>query len=241
MSKFTEKRIHEIAALTTNEIPNAINNGISREVYDQYRMTLNLTVIQAVFGVEFDRPKKDGKPCKIKFNHKVANAGEIATITKLMDDFVSRVENGYISEMMDDADIINDADMIIPTREQFVPALPELEKVTNKKIHEYIFGSDGSAAISKLMISGMDVVEMAAVAEKIKKTKTRNTMLLIGGIALVVTGGAIAGVCINNAKKNKASINDDDAPVVELDDIDVDTDDMDISNDDDAPVVEFEE
>ena len=232
MSAFTKNRIDEIISLTTKDIPEAINNGIEFDKYCQCRMALNLTVIQAVFGVELNRPDEEKSP-KIRFNHRVANAADIATIAKLMDDFVRNVENPY----MEVAGGYDD-DMSIPNKEHFIPALPTLEKVNNKKIHDYIFGSDGGTAISKLMISGMDVVELSAVAHHVKKIKIRNTMILIGGIALVLIGGGMAVAGVYNSKKNDNVIIDDESPVVDLDTID---DDMSIENDDDAPVVEFEE
>ena len=233
MSKFTKKRIEEIQALTTQHIPEAINRGITNEAYDELRITLNLTVIQAVFGLEFNFNKKDNKPAKIKYNHKVADSEEVAVIARLMDTFVNFIEKPYFGS---DVVISADNDMEIPVKEQMVSVMPALDKVRNKNIHDYIFGNDGGAAISRMLLNGMDVVEMAATAKKVKKIKTRNTMLIIGGITLLVTGGIVAGICINNAKKNDDV---DDGPEVDMSEIDnIEIEDVDMS---DAPVVEFSE
>lgn len=241
MSKYTDKRIEEITSLVTKDIPAAINNGISVDEYlNKYRMTLNLTIIQAIFGAEFEKPKKEGKNAKIKFNHKRADVGDLAIICRLLNDFIGNVESPFLSQNAG-GDCFSNAgdDMAIPDRIATAPALPELEKVNNKKIYNYIFGSDGRAAISKMMLTGMDVYDLATVAKKIKKVKTRNTMLLIGGIALVVTGGTVATVCfINNKKKHKADA-EGDVPDVDLDDIDVDDIDVGDAGMDDVPNVEL--
>lgn len=242
MSKYTQKRIDEIKNLTTVDIPNAIKNEISVDEYlNKYRMTLNLTIIQAVFGCEFDKPKKKDN-YKVKFNHKLPTSDELATITRLINDFVTYVENPFLAKNYSNNEcaVQTIEDMEIPVRCEY-PNLPELEKVNSKKINEYIFGNN---AISMIPIGAMDIVELAAVAEKIKKVKTRNRMLLIGGIAIVLTGGAIATAAVVRSKmKNKNAENDID-PDADLNEIDVDMSDIDVDDvmsDDDSPSVDFNE
>jgi hypothetical protein len=240
MSKYTQKRIAEISALTMTDIPAAIDNGVSVEEYlNRYRMTLNLTIIQAIFGAEFAIPKKEGKNYQVKFKHKLANSEEIAMITRAINDFIANVEAPFLSENAADVFENADDDMSIPTRVGEAPSIPALEKVNNKKIYEYIFGDEG---VSKMILTGMDVIELAAVAEKIKKTKNRNTMLLIGGIALVVTGGAIATVCVVKSRKRKNSVEDAIEDVdIDMDNVpEIDMDDVPVVDMDDAPVVELD-
>lgn len=235
MSNYTEKRIEEIRTLVTKEIPAAIDAGISIDEYlTKHRVALNLTIIQAIFGAEFSDPKKEGKDCKVKFNHKLADVSELATISHLLDDFIGDIENPFLSPEFESG---NGDDMSIPTCVRSY-ALPELEKVNNKKVTDYIFGGN---AISKMMLTGRDICDLAAVAQKIKKTKVRNTMLLIGGIALVVTGGAVATVCVVNNKKKHNDV-DTDTPTVDLDGTDIDVPDVDLdgTSNDDVPRVELD-
>ena len=237
MSKYTEKRIEEIVTLTTNVIPNAMNNGISPDEYlASYRIALNLTIIQAIFGAEFKKPKKDGKNSKVKFNHKLANASELSTITKLLNDFVINYEKAFLNNST--YECFADDDIDIPNRSMECNSLPTLKKVNGKNIHKFIFGSDNKIGTSKVLLTGMDVYDLAATAEKIKKVKNRNTILLIGGITLIVTGGAIATICINNnKKKNAAGVDGID---VDVEDISIDEiDSMDIDMDDDIPQIDI--
>ena len=186
MSKYTKERINEIKKFI-DVIKDEINKGISPEVYlNSYRLPLNLSVIQAIFGTTFINPNKEGKSVKIKFNHSLANIEELAELSHILDDFIGNVENPFFNQNNEYNDI--DEDIDIPAN-CLINSIPNLEKVNNKKINEYIFGTN---SISKMMISGRDIYDLAAVAQKIKKTKIRNTMLLVGGIALVITGGAVA-------------------------------------------------
>ena len=237
MSKFTEKRIAEIESIINNNVTKAFNDGIDIDEYgNQIRTVLNLTVIQAIFGAEFTKPKKDGKSSKVKFNHKLANTKELSKISQLLNTLVA-MEIKYMQESMNIQDRdIDDDDMDIPERVVTNGYLPTLDKVNKKKINEYIFGKEGqdSKAISRLYISGMDVLELAATAEKIHKTKIRNTAIIVGGISLVIIGGVATVSIINHKKKNSNDIDDID---IDLDDIDTDVILADDSGVDDVPVV----
>ena len=234
MSKYTQKRIEEITTLTTIDIPNAIKNGIGLDEYfSKYRITLNLTLIQALIGCEFVAPKKKDGDYKVKCNHKLPDMDEISKIASIMNNYVTTVEEPFLKENA--FDTIDDEDDDISLPPVPVSSIPELEKINQKKINEYIFGDVG---LSRMVITGMDVIELAAVGRKIKKVKNRNMMLLIGGIALLLAGGGIAAACIANSKKD----NDD---IVDPDNIDIDPDNIDIDPDnigeDDIPSVEFDD
>lgn len=228
-SRYASERIKEIEELTRNTIPTAIKGGIGVDQYlCQYRMTLNLTIIQAIFGIEFT-PKKDGKMTKVKFKHKLATASELATISRLLNEFISKYEKDFLynSEYECFADAEDDID--IPNRNIDIP-LPTLDKVNNKNINEYIFGTSSKYGTSTSLITAMDIYDLAATAEKIKKVKNRNTVLLIGGITLVVAGGAIATICIANNKKKEKEIDEsiDDIDDINIDEINADDIDMDM-------------
>ena len=229
--KYVEERINEIRKLTMDQIPNAINSGIDdiQRYFVEYRIPLNITIIEAVFGivVKDDEKKKN----KLHFNQKRATTEELSVITHLLNDFIQMVENPFFEGFMTADD---DDDMGIPNDVRCSASLPTLEKVNNAKIHEYIFSADN--AVTKMTISGSDIIELAAVAEKIKRVKTRNAMLLIGGIALVVTGGVIATVAITRSRQKKSEME-----AVELDEIPtVDMDEIPTVDMDEIPVVNLE-
>lgn len=219
MGKYVEERIKEIERMTLVDIPSHINNGIDIETYIKYRITLNLTVIQAVFGAEIEENQK------MKFKHRIANSEELLKISHLMNDFVNNYEYKYISFNVDD----DDDDMDIPR--QTTNLIPKLEKVNNKMIKDYVFSDMG---ISKMFITGLDIYELALTASKIKKTKNRNLMLIIAGITLVVAGGTIA--IVYTANKNKG--NEDSS--IDLDSNDIDLDNNTIDLDDDQNMVSLD-
>ena len=79
--------------------------------------------------------------------------------------------------------------------------------------------------------------QLAGVGEQLRKRTIRNRVLIVGGIALVVTGGTIIGVNMYKKHKDKdaADANTDGAPEVDLDSSDLPEVNMDDSGD--APVV----
>ena len=228
MSKYTKKRIDEIRELVTDKLPNAIKNDIEVNDYlSKYRVTLNLTVIQAVFGAEFE-PEKKSSGYKVKYKHKPACQSELVEISRLLHNFIESIEKPYMH-----LDFEED-DMSIPVNGS-TASLPTLEKVSNKKIKGYIF--ENHNAVAKAMLNGMDVFELAMVSEKIRKHKMRNIAIIVGGIALVATGGIVAASIINKKKKDDDIINDD----INIDDSDInDIDDVDVDIDNDIPNVELD-
>jgi len=130
-------------------------------------------------------------------------------------------------------------DMSIPCAVE--APLPQLEKYNHKNLNGYIF--DSVNGVGRRIITSMDILPLASMAEKARKTKNLHTMLIIGGIALVITGTIVAIHIIN---KNKNDDNSDmaDAENIDVsiaDDIDVSVaDDIDVSDAEDIPVVELD-
>jgi len=231
MSKFTKERIAEIDTMISKTIPQAMTKGCTLEEYHEHRVTLTLTVIQALFGADYIKPKKEGKPLIAKLKHKIADREDVNTITRMIDEFVGTVEVPYLNSISGNTNA--DDDMDIPaTTTPVVSRLPKLDKINSKSLSEYLFGPSG---VSKILISGLDVIELAAVAEKVKKINTRNNMILIGSAVLIGVG---IGVGINMYRKSK---NDDiDVDNIDVDDVEVDVDDVEVDVDD-VPVVNLDE
>lgn len=235
MSKYTEKKIVEIINIVEKEIPEAVVKGVTIDEYlNKYRFALNSAIIEAIMGCEFITPKKDGKNTKIRFNHKRANQSETVKIFDIINNFIRNFEADFLKDYQSFNEM---DDMSIPTRAN--DNTPKLEKFSNKKIHEYIFGSEDSAScISRILITPSDIINLTAVAEKIRKHKNRNMMLMIGGIALVVTGiGVGTVVAVKHSHQDDVDV-DADLPEIDMDDgpeVNLDMDD------DDVPTVEFDE
>lgn len=244
MSKKKTSRIESIRKITTVDIP-ALMNGdqVDPNQYMVKRLELNMSVIQLLIGGDFTEAK-DGKEWKIKFNHKLPSRSELAEIARIMEDFVANVETPFMAAVQRAASgATGNDDMSIPPQAALDPTarigLPKIEKINAKKLKNYIFGYDGKPAMSRLMLNAADCLEIAVMGEDLRKKTNRNRMLIAGGIALLLTGGVAAAVCIH--KKNKkdearlddlcecgdVSINDSDMPDVEIDA-------------DDAPVVSID-
>lgn len=232
MSKFTTKRIEEIRSLTTVDIPNEIQNGIDIERYLKLRMTLNITILQAILGSEFI--KKKDETYKVKFIHRLPKNKELFTITSLIDDFIE-LENGFF-KAYNDRFVDPIEDMEIPSTDICSNDLPELEKVNSKNVYEYIFGANG---ISRHLLTGKDIIKIAADAEKIKKAKFFKTMIITASALAILAGGAVATVAIvNNNKKKNENLRDPDIDVNDIDLVDITEDDI---INEDTPKVDFDE
>lgn len=242
MSKKKTSRIESIRKITTVDIPTLMNGDqVDPNQYMMKRLELNMSVIQFLIGGDFTEAK-DGKEWKIKFNHKLPSRSDLAEIARIMEDFVTNVESPFMAAVQRAAGGNTGDDMSIP-QASLEPAahvgLPKIEKINAKKLKNYIFGYDGKPAMSRLMLNAADCLEIAVMGEELRKKTNRNRMLIAGGIALLITGGVVAAVCIHKKSKKDedrlddlcecgdVSINDSDLPDVEIDA-------------DDAPVVSIE-
>lgn len=247
-------RIGEIK-VAIDEIKRIVDNpNLTEDDYLKGRIALNMAVIQALIGAEFQKPKKDGKEYRLKFNGKLPNRNELAEIVTMLNDFIGEVENpfletlyalpetdaeaeGEVSAEDDDMEIVPEGELC----ESNVNHIPTVEKWDGKKLKNYIFGYDGKSALSRAMLTATDCIRLSAIGEEVRKKQNRNKMLIIGGVALLITGGVVAGVVIHN--HNKKDDKDLDDMIDDIDDVDVDGDidvDTDIDVDDDVPTVEVD-
>lgn len=242
MSK-KKNRIESIRKITTVEIPALMNGGqVDANQYMMKRLELNMSVIQFLIGGDFTEAK-GGKEWKIKFNHKLPSRSDLAEVARIMDDFVANVEAPFMAAVQRAATGGDNADdMSIPVNAALEPAhvgLPKIEKINSKKLKNYIFGYDGKPAMSRLMLNAADCLEIAVMGEELRKKVNRNRMLIAGGIALLITGGAVAAVCIHKRNKKSEEELDD---LIECGDVNINDSDMPTAeiDADDAPVVSID-
>lgn len=242
--KFVEERINNIRTLATKDIP-AIVKGetVDCQVYNEARCVLNNHLIQALIGGEFVENKKGPEHHNIRFCHALPTRQELSEIVQIMDIFTKTVEMPFMEELYasDDPD-----DMNIPPRNSNLShafagsGINKIEHITAKNLKNYVFGYDGQVALIEIMLSAADCMQIAAMGEDLRKRTNRNKMLIIGGIALVVTGGIAAGMYISSKKDRDGEVPEiEDNTIDNIDDIGVDVDDVTgvEINSDDAPVV----
>lgn len=234
MSKFVQEQVKEIERLTTIVIPDIIKveSADQADNYNDARMQLNKVIIQACIGGEFKQNKKGNN--SIAFTKKLPSVKELAEIVNMMDVFMKTTELPYLKEMTTISD--NEDDIEIPSEIEYGPVgsgIIEIENINSKKLRNYIFGKDGNEAIMKYILNTSDIIQLVSIGKDLRKKRNRNMMLMIGGIALVVTGGVAFAVYKNNKSKDGCDgIDDIDVGDVDVDDIDADIDE--------APVVEIE-
>lgn len=213
-----------------------VDQGMTTQDYQAARLKINFILISAIFGMEID---PNGKK-KIRQNHPVASMEELAQIVNILSEFQENTERRFLIAANRAASGEGDENMDIPVR-LMRPDLPELKKFNAKEVQNYILGTeDGTGScLSKVFITPAHVVELAAIAKKVKKYNQTKMMLLIGGIALVIVGGTIAAIAIYKHKHSAAA--DLDEAVEAAGDIDVDSIDIDLGDGGDVPSVELTE
>lgn len=189
------------------------------------RIVFNTLVISAIFGAEIT-PNKAGK-MKIKFNHAMPTQEQILKIAKLVKAVTVLEEDmGSFKANVEDT-----------VRFALYAEVPQYEKIKIKTVKNDILGTGADTfPMIQMLINEHDVLELAALAENVRKIVTRNTILIIGGITLAVAAAAGVGVYVYNKKKGE----DDQAE--EDEGMDMDSDDLpEIDMDsDDIPVVDLD-
>lgn len=239
MSKKIETRIQEIQA-QMDQIK-AATTGTTELAYKDYlgqRVGLNLLIISTMLGATVKKSKKE--KFEFKFDKKLPNKSELATIIEKVNQFVTDVEIPYLDGISVEVEE-SEEDMSIPPKataqvEVGGCNVPVVEKWNPKKARDYIFGYDGKNAMSQAMLNSLDFIKIAGIGEELRKRSNRNRMLLIGGIAIVVVGGVCVGIAIHEHNKNDDEWTDDlnDFESEDLDD--VASEDL-----DDAPSVSLDE
>ena len=237
--RFITTQIEKMRTLAFTEIPQklAANPAMPLDAYlDECRLALNMVAVSALTGGEFvESKKKDGdKKWKVKFDHSLPNKTELLQICDIMNSFIGTVENPFLKRFVIPPEA-GENDMEIPDQGQqpvaFGTNVPKIEKINKKKLESYIFGKDGKPSMCKMLLTSIDCIQIAALGEDLRKKENIDKMLIIGGIALALTGAAVAGVCIyRHTKKDDV---DDIITDINCEDTTIITD----ITDDDAPVV----
>lgn len=194
-AKMAEK-IAGIRRQALEEIPKMLSatSEIIVEDYRQKRIELNMNMIQVLTGGQFE---KNGDTWKVKFNQKLPNKSELAELTKIMETFIRQVE-APVLKAITAAGAKTDDDMSIPPRDTGFTGgsygIPKIEKISSKKLKNYIFGGDGMEPLPKIMLSVADCMEIAVMGEKLRRKKYRDMMLIAGGIVLLLSGASVLAV-----------------------------------------------
>ena len=231
-NKKMENQISEIRNWATQGIPALIASKPGLDVkgyFQEGRLCLNLLLIETLIGAEItaDTGKNAKGDYKIKFNRRLPTATELAEISEIVAKFIKDVEKPFLDQFT----TTDPGDMNIPDDVSTI----RLEKINAKSMKELIFG--GAGPVTNRMLNAIDCIQLAGVGEQLRKRTIRNRVLIVGGIALVVTGGTIVGVNMYKKHKDKvaADTGTDGAPEVDLDSGDLPEVNMDDSGD--APVV----
>ena len=188
MNKYESKKIEEIRAMTTSTIPLAIKNNVSINEYLRYhRYILNCKIIEAIFGAELSTDSVNASDAKCRFNHNRASSEGLATIGEILNVFINEVEYPYINTNLDDED---DMSIPVPVTDMGVVDINN-NPISNSKIRvkssdlvSYLFGGH-AGSISASLITHMDVLKLATLAERYKKMRVRNAAIVISGFMIL--------------------------------------------------------
>ena len=228
MSKFfetkmiaIEQHISHLTAMTAGE-----DKDVEFDEYYQTRFNMNINIVEVVFGATINLEKNT-----IKFNRPLPSTAELARLFQLFDEFYTDVEEPIMDKFLESANPSVDSMYV-------EPCIPVFNKIKVKKVKSAVL--EGSAenpfSIVGQMFTRGNLIEMAALAERTRKTLRRNQVIIIGGIALAVAAAATVGICVYNKKKN----HDDDIDGIETSDEVADEDVYSDADADDVPVVDLE-
>lgn len=227
-SKFTANEFAQVRNIATVTIPALIKDG---KDYGEALNKMNLHLVQGLVGATLKTNKKGVS--KFVFNKPLPHLDAIATIAKVLDNYVGTVELGKAvadgSAAANDMDIPDAVDTVLGTTVDGIP--PIGDKITNKILSQYLL--DPVGPINRVL-DGTAAITIAAYGKAARKDANIKTSVIVGATVAGASAAAItAGVVINNKKKGSS----DDVPEIETtDEGSIDTD---VS--DDTPVVEIPE
>ena len=245
-TKKINERIDQLAACC-EEIKTkvAANHPASDTEYiANYRYNLNIRIMEIAMGATYyQTTNRKGEMVRhLTFNAEKPTLNHIDAISKILtsfcdweDAFLESHNPGWFtmapvtttsgeSLAIDDNDTDIDGDIQIPGYSI------KIDNIGTKKILEQLFGGSGSCAdgASIRYLNESNLLELAAVGEKVSKHKKKVMWICIGAAALL-TGGAVTGICLYNANKNK---HDDDLDALPDSSTDDYTDSVDFDSDD---------
>lgn len=246
---FTKDTMNKIKVRMTKTIPDEIANGISVDDYmTKCRVPLNLEILEVIFGAKLENLDKSGnvkvdKKTNIpvtSFNQPLPTLADLSNLVAMLNNFIIKVEQPFLSGAGYGAECFTtgEDDMSIPCVSE--APLPQLGKYSHKKMNEFIFNDMNG--LGRRIITGMDILPLASIAEKARKAKNLHTMLIIGGVALVITGTVVAIHVMNKNDEEKNDMANTDAiDLSAAEEIDMtEAEEIDMTEAEDLPVVELD-
>lgn len=220
-NNFVDGKIAEMQVMVSQRLPIAAKSGDANQ-YSAARIQFNILILEATFGFNYERDSK------IKFNKKLPTDAQVIEIVRLVNTVCTSIEN--VSDPNDINNIPNDCNV------------PHLEKINYKNVTKYITGNQEGSGILSQAITAIDVLELVSIGKALRKKQIQNRMLLIGGIALLITVAGCATIMVMKSKSEKAVTDEVAEPdaEVDVDDTDVEISDEDMS-DMDSPSVDMDE
>lgn len=254
--KSSEKRsknmINSLRILCEQRIPAEIAqipiNEQGRAYYmNKCRFALNDALIEFALGCNIDL--SDGGKISVKFNENLPKNDAIAQAATILSIFIQNYEQPLMARF-NAANLAPQAaaagDMEIPA-DPAAAAAPQAQVLQNK--HVLMISKIDNKHLAKVLkrngvlgadlLDAADLMTLCAYGEKARKKANRNKALIIGGVAILLTGTAIAGFMYYKHKKEEKMECVDlggEAIDVEIPDID----DADLPDDDDVPQVPME-
>lgn len=216
------------------------------EYIRNYRFPINVKMIEIATGCSYGvkETKKNGDMHFIKFNTKGATNEQLlklSTIIRNWIDFEESIFDRVDASWHTMTAFTSGGENMTCEIDHFQIQVPE--KINSKNLTNLIIGNQNEniPGILAMYLDDINIQELAAVGEKIRKHRRMLTWVFIGiGAAVVIGAGTAAAIAFTNAAKHRnddETENGDNVDVTDDVEIDVDIDDIAV---DDEPVVEME-
>ncbi len=251
-SKHNDKMVAMIKELCEVRIPTEIRkltpDETGRVAYMSVcRFALNNALVEFALGCEID-VEPDGS--KVKFNKPLPRTKDVAAVAAILSEFMQQWENPLMANFNASAPVAQPApDMEIPPENApaaanpMIGAMPRkrimmIEKADNKHIAKVL---KQKAILGYDLLDAADIMQLVSMGEEARKKSNRNKALIIGGVAILLTGAAVAGYMYYRHKKNEKCEDTEVAVGDEVITADLpDAEDVDLPDDSDVPQVEIE-
>lgn len=189
---------------------------INEAQYSTWRKGLNKIVIQALTGLEW--PQKKNGTYKAGKSHKLPTMSQIAEIASRMETLTNGLERNILQRFAEERQNSDPNDTQFPAPPVPTSSIAAINinlKMKDKELREILIGNEES--IANTYFGGAQCNIIVVIGERIRKNKNIKLALIIGGIALILAVGVIAGLLLWSAHKKKMEAIGDESIVDKLD------------------------